>query len=147
QGPLVQGDSIPRFNPARPEIGSNSVFRAYRYAADYPGLQGKDLTSMGPIEVATESESDLPTDFVLFQNFPNPFNPTTAISFNLSRTSQVTLTIYNGVGQRVATLADRRYGTGTYVLHFDATGLPSGVYFYRLETDGGTTTRAMMLLK
>jgi len=149
EGPVAQGDSIPPISAERPWL-TNSVFRAYRYGVDYPGLQGKDLTPKGTIELAptaTDSEGDIPTGFVLSQNFPNPFNPTTAISFSVPRPSDVTLTVYNVLGQHVTTLTDGRYGQGTYVVHFDATGLPSGVYFYRLESERVISTKMMLLLQ
>ncbi len=150
EGPLAQGDSIPPGVPAGPHRLANSVFRAYRYGIDYAGLQGKDLTPRGPLELvptATESEAGPPADFVLHQNYPNPFHPTTAVTFSVPRPSQVTLTVYNVLGQRVATLAQGRYGPGTHVLDFDATGLSSGVYFYRLESEGFTTTKTMLLIQ
>ena len=150
EGPLAQGDSIPPGVPAGPHRLANSVFRAYRYGIDYAGLQGKDLTPRGPLELvptATESEAGPPADFILHQNYPNPFHPTTAVTFSVPRPSQVTLTVYNVLGQRVATLAQGRYGPGTHMLDFDATGLSSGVYFYRLESEGFTTTKTMLLIQ
>ena len=59
----------------------------------------------------------------------------------------MTLTVYNVLGQHVTTLTDGRYGQGTYVVHFDATGLPSGVYFYRLESERVISTKMMLLLQ
>ena len=89
----------------------------------------------------------IPEDFALSQNYPNPFNPTTAISFSVPRPSDVTLTVYNVLGQHVTTLADGHYGQGTYVVRFDAAGLPSGVYFYRLESERVNSTKMMLLLQ
>ncbi len=148
-GPLARNDSIPLFNVER-GIQANAVFRAYRYAVDYSAFQGKDLTPMGPLEgaaTAIDGTPDLPELFVLSQNFPNPFNPTTSIPFTIRRASAVTLSVYNMLGQHVATLADRHYERGTYVVPFDATGLPSGVYYYRLETDRFISPKAMILAK
>ena len=67
--------------------------------------------------------------------------------FSAPRPGPVTLTVYNVLGQRVATLAERHYGLGRHVVHFDATGLTSGVYFYRLESEGFTTTKTMLLIQ
>ena len=90
---------------------------------------------------------EIPSRFHLAQNYPNPFNPTTKIRFDLSHTDQVTLKIYNIVGQEVATLVDGRLQAGTYEVPFDATQLASGVYFYKLNSSTQTETRKMVLLK
>ncbi len=151
EGPMMQGDSIPPSPTSRPEWLANSVFRAYRYAVDYPAFDGKDLSPKGTIEldrpIANEGEGGVPSGFVLSQNYPNPFNPSTAVTFRVPRLSDVTLRVYNMLGQRVKTLVDRRYGRGTFVVHFDAAGLPSGVYFYRLEAGDFTATKKMLLIR
>ncbi len=148
-GPLAQGDSIPPFSPGN-ERQQNTLFRAYRYAPDYPGLQGKDLTPKGLIELtptAIESSPGIPTKFALAQNYPNPFNPTTTFAFSVPRPGPVTLTVYNLLGQHVRTVAQGRFAQGTHTVRFDATGLPSGVYFYRLEAEGFIATRKMLLIQ
>ena len=76
-----------------------------------------------------------PKQFALHQNYPNPFNPTTAISYQLKALSNVELSIYNILGQKVATLVDRRQEAGEYEVEWDASGFASGVYIYRLITD------------
>ncbi len=73
-----------------------------------------------------------PTNFRLYQNYPNPFNPSTAISYQLSAVSQVSLRVYNVLGQKVATIVNERQNPGSYTVKFDASRLASGVYFYRL---------------
>ena len=80
-------------------------------------------------------------------NYPNPFNPTTEISFNLPQTAYVTLYIYNVTGQKVAVLVDRQMGAGRHTAQWDAGSFSSGVYFYRLTADSFTETRKMVLLK
>ncbi len=89
----------------------------------------------------------LPSEFSLNQNFPNPFNPTTTISYSLQSRSHVTLTVYNVLGSQVRAHDLGLLPAGEYSFEFDAGDLPSGVYFYRLETDFGVQTRKMMLLK
>ena len=89
----------------------------------------------------------MPEDFSLYANYPNPFNPKTIIKFDIARSSLVTLKIYNLLGEEVKTLVDRNLNAGTYTTDFDASSLSSGVYFYRLETEGFTNTRRMMLVK
>ena len=94
----------------------------------------------------------LPQDFVLKQNYPNPFNPTTTIEFELASTMWVELTVYDMLGQTVARLADQEFSAGRHAVVFDGRDqdghiLASGVYFYRLDTERGTLTRKMMLMK
>lgn len=88
-----------------------------------------------------------PLSFSLSQNYPNPFNPTTTISFSLPKDSYVTLELYNSIGQLLKTIAKGHFGTGTHRINFNAGGLSSGVYFYKLVTGGFAETRSMILIK
>lgn len=96
---------------------------------------------------AVEQEEGLPTKFELMQNYPNPFNPSTAISYRLSAFSNVSLKVFDLLGQEVATLVNENQQPGNYVKTFDATSLPSGIYFYRLQAGNFITSKKMMLLK
>jgi hypothetical protein len=89
----------------------------------------------------------IPKEFRLEQNYPNPFNPTTTIQFALPKRSSVTLKLYDILGREVAILVDEELPPGEYKVQFDAAGLASGVYFYRLETEGFVRTRKLMLLR
>jgi len=91
--------------------------------------------------------SQTPNDFNLDQNRPNPFNPSTEISFSLAYSCRATLTVYNIAGQRVAVLADGVLSAGQHTYLFDGSNLGSGVYLYRLETDGYIEARKMLLMK
>lgn len=86
-------------------------------------------------------------NFELHQNFPNPFNPTTEISFDLQKEGRVNLTIYNSKGELVRTLFEGLKGKGMHTINFDASGLDSGLYFYKLTTENHTITRKMLFLK
>jgi len=99
------------------------------------------------VVVGIDSDSETPQTFVLSQNYPNPFNPATEISFSLPEDSYVTLTVFNAVGQKVETLAEGTREAGSYQVRWDGDGFPSGVYFYRLETQGFTKTIKMLLMK
>ncbi|HWR84222.1 MAG TPA: S8 family serine peptidase [Candidatus Deferrimicrobium sp.] len=99
-----------------------------------------------------DPERILPGDFGLNQNYPNPFNPTTTISFQLTEADDVTLDVYNLLGQRVRTLVSERLPAGSHAVVWDGTNddgekVATGVYLYRLVTTAGTRTRRMMLLK
>lgn len=85
--------------------------------------------------------------FTLDQNFPNPFNPVTTISFSLVHGGHVTLRVFNSLGQQVATLVEGRQAPGTHRVSFNASHLAGGAYFYRLSVDDRTVTREMVLLK
>jgi hypothetical protein len=89
----------------------------------------------------------IPQKFALYQNYPNPFNPSTTISYDLPERSRVKLSIYNILGQEVATLVNGEQEPGRYNINFDASGLPSGIYFYTLQTPYFTKTNKMVLVK
>lgn len=97
--------------------------------------------------VSTPLASDLPDRFELGQNYPNPFNPVTTIPFSLTESASVRLEVYNLVGQRVAVLRDEVMAAGWHQVRFDATGLASGVYVYRLQTAGLVQTRKLVLIR
>jgi len=96
--------------------------------------------------------SSLPTDFALAQNHPNPFNPSTSISFALPRASEVRLTVFNILGEAVRTLVNERLNAGVHEIRFDGRdnenhNLASGIYFYRIQASDFTASKKMMLLK
>jgi len=88
-----------------------------------------------------------PVAFELSQNYPNPFNPTTEISFSLAARGYATLTVYNVIGQKIATLVNEELDAGLHHLTFKADNIPSGVYFYQLQTDESSQIKKMMLMK
>ena len=94
-----------------------------------------------------EDENNLPIECALEQNFPNPFNPSTVISYQLPVGSEVTLKVYDILGNEVATLVDEFKPVGRYEIEFNASALPSGVYFYKLQAGSFIETKKMLLLK
>ena len=80
-------------------------------------------------------------------NYPNPFNPTTAINFVIKDGGLVTLKVYNLMGQEVATLVNNTLNTGSHQVMFNGTDLPSGLYLYRLDTNGQSFQQKMLLIK
>jgi hypothetical protein len=91
--------------------------------------------------------STVPGSYSLKQNYPNPFNPSTTIRFDLSKSSMVTLKVYDLTGREVATLVNEKLNAGTKEVVFNATALTTGVYFYTLNADGYKETKKMMLVK
>ncbi len=86
-------------------------------------------------------------DFQLEQNYPNPFNPSTSIAFTLAKASEVKLLIFNALGQKVATLVNGRMSAGQHKVIWEARNVPSGIYFYKLETGAFSQTRKMVLMR
>lgn len=89
----------------------------------------------------------LPETFKLYQNYPNPFNPTTKIKFEIPERSFVTIKVYDVLGNEVETLVNEEKLIGEYEVEFDATGLPSGFYFYQIKAANFVETKKMILLK
>lgn len=113
-----------------------------------PGTVSGNGTFCGiPTDVESEDESNLPKEYALDQNFPNPFNPETRISWQSPAGSHQILKIYDILGNEVATLVDEYREAGIYEIIFDASKLSSGVYLYQLQADNYTFTRKMTLLK
>lgn len=88
-----------------------------------------------------------PLKYELTQNYPNPFNPTTNISYKIAKNSLVTLKIYDVLGKEIATLVNEELNAGNHEVSFDASGIPSGVYFYKITAGAFTDTKRMVLLK
>ncbi len=149
-------------SPTQPAVGTDSVqfsdqrsysydgtFGWYRYPMFDWLIRAGAATPTGIVELGG---SQRPRDFALEQNIPNPFNPSTSIDFSLESASHVRLDVFNLLGQNVRTLMDGALQAGHYRATFDAEDhagrpLPSGLYFYRLDTGTDRQTRKMMLLR
>ena len=99
------------------------------------------------VSTINKLNKQLPLTFSLGQNNPNPFNPTTEISFSLPQASHAKLEIYNIKGQKMATLVNRHMEAGYHTVSFDGGKLASGIYLYRLQADDFVETKKMMLVK
>lgn len=102
--------------------------------------------NLTPKENETNTSNDKESYFEA-KNYPNPFNPSTTISFTLKEGTSVKLTVYDRLGREVKTLLDENKPAGTYTVDFNASGLPSGIYFYRIKTDSKTEVRKMIFAK
>jgi alpha-amylase len=91
--------------------------------------------------------SPLPAEYALHQNYPNPFNPSTLIRYDLPEAAEVTLKVYNILGQEVRTLVNERQQAGFHAVQFDAGPLPSGTYYYRISANGFTAVRKFLIIK
>jgi hypothetical protein len=91
--------------------------------------------------------TDLPKGFSLDQNYPNPFNPTTKIRFSVGTYGYTSLRVFDLLGREVSTLVNEEMNPGTYSVTWDATGMPSGVYFYRLSAGAVNETKKLLLLR
>jgi hypothetical protein len=98
---------------------------------------GLEVWEYDPATVGVKTLCELPEYFVLEQNYPNPFNPTTAIRYQLPAAGEVTLAVYDLLGCEVSVLVNERRDAGVHEVNFDASGLASGVYLYRLQAGGG----------
>jgi len=139
---LIAGDST---EIAFAVVAGNSLDELYSSAV--VAKQKFDIITAVEIE-----ESNRPTSFVLHQNFPNPFNPTTTINFSLPNADDIDLEIFNMLGQKVTTLESGRLPAGEHTFDWNATddsgqNVATGVYFYRLKTSSFTQTKKMVLLK
>lgn len=127
-------------------VALTSGTHAFRFQAFSPGFNVNSFTfAITPTGIESRSHNSF--TFKLGQNFPNPFNPSTVICYQLPAVSHVTLKVYDVLGREAATLADGKMSEGDHEVVWNASGFPSGVYLYRLETSGFVQTRRMLLLK
>lgn len=163
-GKSVYGDGILRFVPVYGADAQDAATKSFPAEGDkvFAVINGTKLypaitwTGQGTVQKLTElyssADGNIPRDYSLSQNFPNPFNPQTTISFGLPQASRVKLVVYNVLGQAIKTLADDNFTAGTHTALWDgtnATGTPvsSGVYFYRIEANNYIASKKMIMLK
>jgi hypothetical protein len=106
-----------------------------------------DLSFQGTVGIEDEPQELVVKDYVLEQNYPNPFNPTTQISFGLPTSGTVEIVIFDQLGREVDRLQPGLMSAGNHTITWSAENLPSGVYYYQLQTEERTLTRKMMLMK
>ena len=103
------------------------------------------MSSMTNVPIVSQHYA--PKDFMLFDNFPNPFNPTTVIRYQVPMNGVVVLKVYDALGRQVKTLVNKFESSGSYSVEFDASGLSSGIYFYAIQSGRFFTVKKMVLLK
>ncbi len=120
----------------------------YRISAfDFSGNEGKFSEEVSAIIVGINDDAPIPETYSLFQNFPNPYNPSTIIQYTLPNDQHVKLEVYDLLGKKIATLVDISQEAGTYSVTFDASQLPSGVYLYKLQAGSYNEIRKMILMR
>jgi len=117
----------------------------YLWVSDFNGHIYK--VDVGLSATAAERVGDIPERYDLHQNYPNPFNPSTLISFELPEATVAEINVYDLAGRRVIQLVSGQFAAGRYEARLDATGLPSGVYLYRLETPSYSQTQTLVFAK
>jgi photosystem II stability/assembly factor-like uncharacterized protein len=118
--------------------------RAYN-SAGWGAFSDTSVFTLSPCGV--DDNYRIPSTFVLYQNFPNPFNPTTRIRFGLPTASAVNLVVYNIPGEEVRTLVNGNLAAGLHIVVFDAAELPSGLYFYRMRAGDFVETRKLLIVR
>jgi len=124
------------------------VFSNNLIAATSNGLWQRDISEI----VSVKEDKELPSGYVLYQNFPNPFNPTTKIKYSISDVGAslmkpLRLTVYDILGNEVAILVNGQKPAGEYEVEFSGETLPSGIYFYQLRAGDFTDTKSFVLIK
>ena len=104
-------------------------------------------TTNGGLSAVSNTNELTPDKFILSQNYPNPFNPETVISYRLTVSREVSLKVYNVLGNEVSILVHEKQNAGEYSVTFDGTNFPGGVYFYTLSSNGYSETKKFVLLK
>jgi hypothetical protein len=125
------------------DVYSLAVSGANLFAGTSGGVWRRPLQEMSVQTLSNE----VPEQFSLEQNYPNPFNPVTKINYHLQAAGYTKLVVYDVLGHEVTKLVNEKQSAGTYQVEFDAKELPSGVYFYKLETDDFADVKRMMLVK
>lgn len=113
-----------------------------------------NLTSINEVKNCVNSvvginqiSNSVPDAFELYQNFPNPFNPKTTISYKLQTSSEVTLQVFDNLGREVSVLVNQKQNSGSYSVQFDGSNLSSGIYFYRIQAGNFREVKSMIMLK
>lgn len=126
-------------------IDANNFFIG---GGDFIGVPAQVLKSTNGGNVfVNQIGTEVPSAYALGQNYPNPFNPISNIKYKISKSSNVRITVYDVRGKEIEILVNEKHSPGEYQVSFDGSGLNSGVYFYRMETDGFIETKPMVLIK
>lgn len=151
---LALPDTVKQFDTTAAEVtfapdsagGFSDTLYIYTNALVSPTKVSLSGTGSSPTGIEVE-HGNIPTAYALYQNYPNPFNPSTVIKYQISKNSLVVIALYDVVGRQVKTLVHKHQAPGYYAVTLDASALPSGVYFYRLDAGAYHDTKKLLLLK
>ncbi len=148
--------SLPDIPPGA-TVGPSSQFNAFFIDSLFPGYFNFKVEIMSDrwifwrdsmqVIVTVEEETTLPTVYALEQNYPNPFNPSTKIQYSVPQFSNVLIKVFDILGSEIETLVNEEKPVGSYEIKFNATNLPSGIYFYQLRAGDYVDIKKMILLK
>jgi Pel9A-like, right handed beta helix region/Secretion system C-terminal sorting domain len=146
--PRKPDGSLPDIDFMRPAQGSDLIDAGIDIGYDYSG----NAPELGAIEVnyttgIKDNEGRMPEKILLLQNYPNPFNPSTNIIYKAPNSGNIKITIYDLMGRKIKTLINEMKSRGTYEVRFDGSNLASGIYFYKLQMNGNSVVKQMLLLK
>lgn len=153
QNPVDGGNIL---NQGDQPVGNLQVFRCYKYPLDYSAFTNRDLTPGEPLELypttAVNDDGSKITNFKLYDNYPNPFNPITNIEFSFIERSIVTVVVYDVLGNKVKTLVNDIMEPGLKTITWDSQDdsgniVSSGIYFYKLQVGQHSQTKKMLLLR
>lgn len=139
--PVLTGAAVPPTDGFLEQVDFIGAFGTYNWAEGWSNLQ-LNVTS-----VEERISDELPLNYELSQNYPNPFNPSTNINFSIPQPGNVKLSVYNVLGQEVATLINNYKPAGSYTITWNADKISSGVYIYKLEADNTVVSKKMVLMK
>ncbi|MBU2508212.1 MAG: T9SS type A sorting domain-containing protein, partial [Bacteroidetes bacterium] len=154
-------EAVPKYESGKDVLDYATAFQTDTLVVTNGAVEltlGQRPMFIEPLTVTSVEGENIPQEFVLYQNYPNPFNPTTTIRFSLTpslsqweRVSEgrvrVTLKVFDMLGREVATLVDGELHAGEHSVVFNAKGLASGIYFYRLTTPTFSQTKLMEVIK
>jgi hypothetical protein len=129
---------------ARGSSNLNSITKLRELTDHVQSIYDNNFQSVLSVNDISE---EIPAQYSLSQNYPNPFNPVTNLEFGISKLGFVSLKVFDALGKEIRTLVNEMKSPGTYRVNFDGSGLPSGIYFYKLTADGFSDTKRMILLK
>jgi hypothetical protein len=132
-------------------ISGHSAGKLYYWRVQGIGFSGagpwSDVWSFTATAAAVKEGEEIPTEYSISQNYPNPFNPATKIKFALPKTSRTKIIIYDFLGRKIRTLINKEMGAGYHEININASNLPSGIYFYKIQSGEFNQTKKMTLMK
>ena len=150
----VSGSVSWTFRYIAPASGTRDTIFSTGNSVDFTGGNNNDSWNFGQSKVivlkspsAIAGNNEVVDNFNLKQNYPNPFNPVTKINYTINKNGNVKLSVYDAKGNFVKNLVNQKMNAGEYSVDFNGNGLSSGVYYYKIEVNGLSETRKMMLVK